>query len=1177
MKLNTIFTRPIDKAIDGVIKADDESSLLQELEEYVLTNETSKRLSDFLSAYNDYQGANGVWISGFFGSGKSHLLKMLALVLEDRAIQGTSAYELFAPKCEDDAFLSAELKKAISIPSKSVLFNIDQKADVTSKQQFDAVLAVFVKVFDEMSGYYGKLPFIAQFERDLDSRGLYQAFKEAFERIAGKPWHRGREQYVLEGANVSAAYAEVSGGDVESNVLSIYRSQYSLSIEDFANKVQDYIEQQQKKLGVKEFRLNFFVDEVGQYIADNVKLMTNLQTIAESLATKCQGRAWIVVTAQEDMSNVVGQMSAQQHGNDFSKIQARFSNRMKLTSTDVAEVIQKRLLTKTPEAEAQLVDIYNAQVNNFPTMFGFADGGQGYRTYQHESHFIYSYPFVPYQFDLFQSAIQSLSLHEAFEGKHSSVGERSMLGVFHQVLKHIGEHQLGQLATFDLMFEGITSALQTRIQQPVLDAQRSMGKDAFEVRLLKAMLLVKYVKNFKASVHNLSILMLDNFEQPIAELKEKVERALGVLEQHVYIERQGDFYAYLTDEEKDIEHEIKNTDVDTSELVEEYEKVVFEQILGTRKIRYDLHGVAYDYSFSRYIDNNLRGSQQELGISVITPLYEGGIAQRTFDNEAENLPDTLMVILPDDKRSLDDLLIYKRTAKYIRQNMSGQQNDAARRILTDKSMQNSERLQDFQQRVKNLVARAKLMIHGTEVEVSSQDPQTRIQRGFQELVTRVYTNLVMLRGVQYNEHTIAQCLRPSDDLIGGGTTALTEAEAEVYSFIKTGAPQGVRTTVKTVVERFEARPYGWSMPAILSNLAKLYARGMVECKEDSNLLEVDALEAALPNTRRQANIILELQEEFTAAQIRDLKDFYSDFFDKPAPNEEAKALAQHTIEALKTTLDQMEQWLAKQHTYPFVQALEPVIKDVQHACRQQYNWFLTDIRHEGDALLDHKEDVIDPIRRFFSGSQQQIYDEARQFLRNEEANFTYINGGRAEQLHSSLQDKNCHKGNHIQQIKTQLDELKAALNAELEKVKQQAKLQLSTLQARIHAMDEYQKLPEERQAEANKPFDELTRFVDAQHLIAMINDKLRNFEDNHYHKVAEHVVKLANPAPANEYPTGDAPSVEVREEPQSVPLRSLRVGYTKPWLASEEDVDAYLEILRGQLVEQVKQGRKITV
>src|SRR5690606_25843522 len=112
------------------------------------------------------------------------------------------------------------------------------------------------------------------------------------------------------------------------------------------------------------FRLNFFVDEVGQYIADNIKLMTNLQTIAESLATKCRGRAWIIVTAQEEMDTVIGEMNARQ-GNDFTKIQARFANRMKLTSQDVAEVIQKRLLTKTETGVQALAAIYADQSNNF--------------------------------------------------------------------------------------------------------------------------------------------------------------------------------------------------------------------------------------------------------------------------------------------------------------------------------------------------------------------------------------------------------------------------------------------------------------------------------------------------------------------------------------------------------------------------------------------------------------------------------------------------------------------------------------------------------------------------------------------------------------------------------------------------------------------------------------------
>jgi len=196
--LKSIFSKPVDRPIEGVIKADDEASLRLEIEEYVLTNEVEKQLESFLEAYNNYKGANGVWISGFFGSGKSHLLKILALLLENRQIDGVSALDLFLPKCGDNEILRGDLKRAVATPSKSILFNIDQKADVISKNQIDALLSVFVKVFDEMCGYYGKLGYIAQFERDLDSRGLYEQFKSVYETIAGRTWQEGREQAPLE-------------------------------------------------------------------------------------------------------------------------------------------------------------------------------------------------------------------------------------------------------------------------------------------------------------------------------------------------------------------------------------------------------------------------------------------------------------------------------------------------------------------------------------------------------------------------------------------------------------------------------------------------------------------------------------------------------------------------------------------------------------------------------------------------------------------------------------------------------------------------------------------------------------------------------------------------------------------------------------------------------------------
>lgn len=494
--LREIFEKPVDRPIDGVIKADDEASLRVELDEYVITNEISQKLERFLDAYNNYDTANGVWISGFFGSGKSHLLKMLAMLLENREVNGARAFDIFEQKLSDNPFLAGGLRKAVSIPSKSILFNIDQKADVISKSDVDALLSVFQKVFDEMCGYFGKQPHIAQFERDLDERGQLAEFKTAFEKASGKPWERGREQVILEKKNIATAYASITGDDV-SDIISQYRSDTRVSIEDFAKMVKAWIDRQEPN-----FRLNFLVDEVGQYIADNVKLMTNLQTIAESLNTKCAGQAWVIVTSQQDMEAIIGD-SATFQSQDFSKIMARFNVRMPLNSADVAEVIQRRLLSKTDAGQITLGNLHDKEENNLKTLFGFTDGSIQLKNFRDRDHFISSYPFPPYQYDLFQMAITALSQHNAFEGKHSSVGERSMLGVFQEVAKKLADHPVGGIATFDLMFEGIRTALKSTVQQSIQIAENNLD-DPVAISVLKSLFLVKYVKGFKAPCNAIS-------------------------------------------------------------------------------------------------------------------------------------------------------------------------------------------------------------------------------------------------------------------------------------------------------------------------------------------------------------------------------------------------------------------------------------------------------------------------------------------------------------------------------------------------------------------------------------------------------------------------------------------------------------------------------------------------
>ena len=1187
MTLKTIFNKPVDRPIEGVIKADDAASLRLEIEEYVLTNEVAKRLESFLDAYTSYEGANGVWVSGFFGSGKSHLLKILALLLENRQVDGASTLDLFLPKCGDNEILRGDLKRAVAIPSKSILFNIDQKADVISKTQIDALLAVFVKVFDEMCGYYGKQGHIAQFERDLDSRGLYEPFKEAYASTAGRPWSTGREQALLEGKNIASAYARATGEDeaTAAGILEKYRSQYRVSIEDFAEQVHAYIQRQSP-----DFRLNFFVDEVGQYIAENVKLMTNLQTIAESLATKCRGRAWIVVTAQEDMGTVVGEMGKQQ-GNDFSKIQARFANRMKLTSADVAEVIQKRLLTKTEEGVRLLSAVYHEQCNNFKTLFDFADGSVTYRNFQDREHFIHSYPFVPYQFGLFQAAIQNLSQHNAFEGKHSSVGERSMLGVFQQVAVQIKNHAIGQLATFDLMFEGIRTALKSQIQKAIIQAEHNLD-NPFAIRLLKTLFLVKYVKEFKPSVRNLCVLMLDGFNQDLPALRRQVEEALGLLEQQTYVQRNGELYEFLTDEEKDVEQEIKNTDVETTDVAAELEKIVFDQVIKHRKIRYDDN--SQDYPFSRKLDDRLYGREYELAIHVISPFHEHAGNEQMLIVQSTYKTDELFVVLPADEQLMRDLLMYKKTEKYIRQNISITQQEAVKRILTDKGFQNRDRSGQLQQRVRDLLGKARLFIAGGTVDIGSEDAQARIVRAFHDLVARAYPNLRMLRGLLYSEDRIKNILKDTrGSLFGNDVTSLAEPEQEMLAFIHSNNRGGVRTTLKSVLEKFERKPYGWYYAAILCTLASLCARGRVEVRIDSNLLEGDELDRALRNTHGHGNVVLEPQLEFTASQVRALKEFFAEFFDDSPRSGEAKALGKETGAAFQQLVEQLTPLTAQASRYPFLNGLTPVLDKLKEVNGKPYAWYLSELPRQEEALFDMKERIIDPLRKFMGGPQRQIYDQATTFLKEHGPNLAYVEetvpsdpeaGGTppAASLRALLADPECARGNRMQQVKVLLETLQAQVSERIEAELTRARETVAALKARIEAMTEFGTLTGDQQEQILRPFAVFNESIARQPLIAVIRDTLRRFEENDYQRQLSQLTVWTQPAPKPDPGPGPGPSPQPNPKPKPQPIKyvsssTIKVPFAKAWLADETDVDRYLDSMRQALLDEIRKGKRIQV
>jgi len=486
--IRELFVKPVDRPIDGVIKADDERHLQVELDEYVITREVSKGLGVFTDAYLHNPTANGVWISGFFGSGKSHLLKMLSLMLDSEKRVGELGIrpaDILLPKVGDE-ILRADLKKATAIPARSILFNIDQKFDTKGGDKEAPILDVFFKVLNELQGFYGKQGYIAQLEYDLDKRGRLESFKKTYRETIGSDWVNDRKAVLTATKSEFAKAYAVHSGTTESDALRIIddaKDSFKLSIEDFGHRVKEYLDSQPPG-----FRLNFFVDEAGQFIGQERSRLLNLQTVVESLATATNGRATVFITSQADLEGVLGQVKFEQ-ADDLSRIQGRFKTKLNLASADVQEVIQRRLLEKDPQEPEQLISIYEQEKDNFTTLFRFGDGSIQLKGWGDCQNFCGLYPFHPYQLSLFQQAIQSLASHSIFEGRNMAVGERSMLSVFQEVAKAIKELPVGRLASFDQLYDGINDVIRGDKKQTMVTAQNQVGE--LELRILKALFLLK--------------------------------------------------------------------------------------------------------------------------------------------------------------------------------------------------------------------------------------------------------------------------------------------------------------------------------------------------------------------------------------------------------------------------------------------------------------------------------------------------------------------------------------------------------------------------------------------------------------------------------------------------------------------------------------------------------------
>ncbi|MEX1117028.1 MAG: BREX system P-loop protein BrxC [Akkermansiaceae bacterium] len=1166
MKIHQLFLKDVSRPIDGVIKADDDRHLDLEVDEFVVTREVGRALDQFVERYLEDTSANGVWISGFFGSGKSHLLKILSLLLDQRPLpSGRKPADVILPHIEDE-ILRGSMERAVQIPSHSILFNIDQKADHIGGDTAAPILEVFVKVLNELRGYHGKQGHIAKLEYDLDKAGQLAAFKQTYLEVNSREWEKDRDALATARRKAfNAAYAKhfaVSEEDAV-NVLNQIRDEYRVSIESFAEQVREYIDQQGK-----DFRLNFFVDEVGQFIGQDSKLMLNLQTVAESLATKCDGRSWVFVTSQGDLQKVLGDLKKEQ-GDDFTKIQGRFKTRPNLTSADVREVIQRRLLAKMESEPEALTKIFDEEKENLQTLFRFSDDSVQYKGWRGSDEFCDLYPFHPYQFDLFQRAIEQLSKHDAFTGKHTSVGERSMLEVFQSVAKSLKNEEVGSLATFDRMFDGITATLRGDMQTSILQAANHLD-DPLALKILKALFLLKWVREFKATPRNVAILLIDRANmEDIAAHEKAVKQSLVLLAAQSYLQQNGEVFEFLTDSEKDVEVEIKGTEIDDSQVTKLLSEVLFDDVVKSPKIRFEGNG--QDYTYARKLDDHLVGKDAELTLNIITPDHPNHGDERSLAAQGTGKSE-LILVLASDYHLMEEARLYLKTEKYAQQN-TGTNTDPSRKVILDeRRKQNGVRRSNLQSLCSELFVKASIYLNGSKIEGSYySEPKTRFHKMAQDLVTFAFPNLRMLKG-SYDENLLRKTLLDPDDLLTGGQQPLSESEQEIMTYVQRNQDQGERTSVEEMIRQFGRRPYGWYPLAVQTLIGRLFRMGKIELRAPATLDGKAALEH-LVNTRLHGTVRVRLQEQFDSTKINALKRFHQDFFDRTNDGTDARSVGQSTLTQLAVESRLLKDLLLQADRYPFLESLRSVEDQIAKLADRDYTHLLNHLTDFDDSLLNAKEDILDPIKVFMNGPQKVAYDEAIAFLREEEANFNDLTPEDVQPLRDLAQAATPYRGNSVPLAKAAVTKLRIAIAGLLDQERQNAEAVLTDHEQRLAALPDCGKLDDSAKTKVLAKSTDARAAIATARFVTAIRDRVNRYRSIDYPTQLELAATLATPAPV----PGGGNSTPTPPAPTYVPATSLRTKCKLPFLSNEAEIDEWLAALRESAVTEIQQGKRLSL
>lgn len=1172
-----MFADDINRKINGVIKVDQAADdvIEQELNEYVITKELKKHFITFFNYYSDAldepTADTGVWISGFFGSGKSHFLKMLSYLLENKAVKGIHSVERFRKKFEDDPATYMLIDRSTKVRTETILFNIDIEGSINKDKT--AVLRVFAKTFYNHQGFFGENLKVAKLEQYIEQQGKTDEFRRVFEEKKGMPWVDSRKAFAFNGKYIIPTLVEVLDmSEEDAKAWFNDKSATEFSIAQLVEDIKDYLNTKPNN-----FRLLFMVDEVGQYVGTDTDMLLNLQSLVEKIGSECGGKVWVVCTGQEAIDEII-----KVRADEFSRIQARFKTRLSLSSSSVDEVIQKRILKKNKEAESKLEAVYEKNDSVLRNLFSFTDSILDIKGYSGSREFAVNFPFVPYQFIIMQKVFAEIRKH-GNSGKHLSGGERSMLSGFQEATQKIQEKDEYALVPFFRFYDTVHTFLDSSIRRVIERCQKAAdhgdGIETQDVDVLKLLYLIRYIDDIPANLDNIVILMADDIRMDKITMRETVRKCLNRLMSQNYIGRTGEVYNFLTDEEQDIQREIKNTTVDTVSIVDRIGQMIFGDIFTTKKYRYG----KYDFSFDQMVDGitvgNITGGMRLRFLTVATDNSEKSELRLMTDSKGKEA-----IVVLSDTPYYESLESAMKIRKYVKQRNVNQLPKSVQDIIRDQQEEATKCEQAAMEELVKAIESAQFYVDGEHIELKGGNAKGKIEQALEYLVSHVYSELSLIEKNADTDADVIEILTGAENIMPG-MEPNRGAAAKIEEYLEMQAMKNLPTSMADIQSRYSAIPYGWKEIDIAAVVARLIYDQKVTIKYAGSTIQPD--NPKLPDMLRKKSEIgktsISKRQMITATKMRAVKELLREYFDVMDVPDDEDGLVAFVVQKFGELKDHYIELKGRYegHKYPDQSLVAVSIEQMDKVLSQRKdNIALIDaILKEEDNLFDNKE-KMQRVEGFFK-NQVQVFDAAVKMEDDLRNDLHYLSketeaNDALNQIRLIMVVENDPKNiyRRIPELNGLMEKVREGHGRLLDSKRAELLEIIRQCMAEVHTLSDGNVDCAELVRKADTYFDQQKKRISELQSLALLDGlvpQIWSYKDD----ICDRIETAKQPPKPVEKKQPDTPA---KPAPKKV-IKSVyrQMAFPAKTLVSQEDIDAYVERMRSYLTAMMKDCDGITL